>query len=173
MTETRKPPDWRDRDAIERDWRERSPGAYRIAKETLPDSVLLKGIHRVSVACDRGRLSAFLHIFNDGSGTSIDAGPCPCGGERAKCNLPATRHVDQEGEEIPFDRDEAIRRAEKLVAHGDSLPTVTTNVRCPEDCKEDHKHDRHGSIVVMCGSMDLALVPYARRCLAYEKAGDG
>jgi hypothetical protein len=128
----------------------------------LPDSVLLCGIFRVNVGCGTGRLYAFLPLYSDGSGTAVYAGPCPCGGNREKCDLPRVGLPD-------FDLDKEISRAERLVAKADSLPQVIVRAACPKGCAEDHVHSRHGFRSIIHSTFADELVPYARRCLSYER----
>ena len=143
-----------------------------------PDSVLLASdvdrirrfpdsFGKVKLSCYRGRVHAFLPMFapRDGhgdSGVATDAGPCPCGGDRAGCRflevgLPS------------FDLAEAVRQAARMAADADSLPRVTRHVRCPKDCREDHNHERYGGIAIVCTTMMDQLIPYARRCVRYSQ----
>lgn len=147
-----------------------------LALREFPDSALLASdvermskhpdsLGKVRLSCCQGRLNAFLPMFppEDGhgeGGVMTDAGPCPCGGDRAKCRFGEITYP-------AFDLAEAIRQAADMVQKADSLPHVTRRVKCPKGCKEDHKHELHGAIVVSCTTIMDQLIPYARRCLQY------
>ena len=153
-----------------------------IAAREFPDSVLLasdidrmseypNSFGKVSLACYQGRVQAFLPLFppKDGhgqSGVATDAGPCPCGGDRAKCRFMKVG--------LPcFDLAEAVRQAADMVAKADSLPHVTRHVKCPKGCQEDHRHGAYNAIGVMSTTLVDPLIPYARRCLRYAAETPG
>jgi hypothetical protein len=148
-----------------------------IVTREFPDAVLLASdgermskyppLGKVQLSCCRGRLHAFLPMFppKDGhgeSGVMTDAGPCPCGGDRAKCRF-------MEVMSSSFDLGEAVRQAADMVEKADSLPQVKRHVKCPKGCQEDHKHERYGGTTIICTTIMDPLIPYARRCLRYAR----